>query len=239
MLIALDVETTGLQESDVLCSVGLVSFGVDVEDKVLYTLVNEGKKIPPKASSIHHITNEMIKEERPFTQTKVHQFLQAHNKEETILIGHNIGFDLGMLQGGGFEFVGQSIDTLRCSRHLIKECESYALQYLRYELQLYKQEPQVCERYGIDTKLFAHHALGDAVLVQLLYEYLLELAPLQSLIELSTQKVLLDKLEFGKYSGRYIEEICMNDRAYLEWMIHTIVDLDEDLRYSIDYYLQG
>ena len=31
----------------------------------------------------------------------------------------------------------------------------------------------------------------------------------------------------------------MCDRGYLEWMLAQIVDLDDDLRYSIDYYLQG
>ncbi|MCD6259214.1 MAG: 3'-5' exonuclease [Helicobacteraceae bacterium] len=230
MLIALDVETTGLLESDVICSLGLVGFGEDsLEEITHYTLANEGKKIPPKASSIHHITNEMIKDASVLKATEAYQFLQTHNRKETVLIGHHIGFDLGMLSRTGFEFVGQSIDTLRCARHLIKECESYSLQFLRYELKLYK----------VDTQFFAHHALGDALLVKLLYEYLLELAPHKKLLELSTQKVLLEKFEFGKYSGRYIEEISMVDRAYLEWMIHTIVDLDEDLRYSIDYYLQG
>jgi DNA polymerase-3 subunit epsilon/exodeoxyribonuclease X len=79
----------------------------------------------------------------------------------------------------------------------------------------------------------------DATVVKLLYNYLLEISSLESMIELSFKNVLMQKLDFGKYSGRYIEEICMNDRAYLEWMLHNIKDLDEDLRYSINYYLQG
>ena len=47
----------------------------------------------------------------------------------------------------------------------------------------------------------------------------------------------MQKFEFGKYSGRYIEEISMCDRGYLEWMLGNIMDLDEDLRYSIEYNL--
>jgi DNA polymerase-3 subunit epsilon/exodeoxyribonuclease X len=104
------------------------------------------------------------------------------------------------------------------------------LQVLRYELKLYKKE---------DKDIVSHHALGDAKIVKLLYEYLLEMVSLEEMQSLSFKKVLLQKLEFGKYAGRYIEEIVSQERGYLEWMLHNIVDLDEDLRYSISYYLEG
>jgi len=48
----------------------------------------------------------------------------------------------------------------------------------------------------------------------------------------------MQKFNFGKYEGRYIEEISICDRGYLEWMLMNILDLDEDLRYSINYYLE-
>ncbi|MCK4875125.1 MAG: 3'-5' exonuclease, partial [Sulfurimonas sp.] len=72
-----------------------------------------------------------------------------------------------------------------------------------------------------------------------LYKYLLEIKSHDELVELSFKNVLIQKFEFGKYSGRYIEEISMLDRGYLEWMLGNIIDLDEDLRYSVEYYLQG
>ena len=53
MLVFIDVETTGLEEIDKICSIALVI--VENEDvKTMYDLVNEGKKISPKASSINH-----------------------------------------------------------------------------------------------------------------------------------------------------------------------------------------
>lgn len=64
MLIFTDVESTGLEENDRLCSVGVLH-----EDEVRYGLFNEGKKIPPLASSIHHITNEMIKDKAAFKES--------------------------------------------------------------------------------------------------------------------------------------------------------------------------
>jgi len=133
-----------------------------------------------------------------------------------------------MLERSGFKFLGEVIDTLRVTKHLVGECEQFSLQFLRYELKLYKKEKE---------HLDAHHALSDAKIVKNLYEYLLDIQTKEKLAELSFKNVLLTKFEFGKYSGRYIEEISMCDRGYLEWMLGNIIDLDEDLRYSIEYYL--
>ena len=45
MLVFLDIETTGLDSSDKVCSIAVVT-----ENEEYYDLVNEGKKIPPMAS---------------------------------------------------------------------------------------------------------------------------------------------------------------------------------------------
>jgi DNA polymerase-3 subunit epsilon/exodeoxyribonuclease X len=227
MLIFLDVETTGLEEKDRICSIGIIGTE-DEENRIIYELVNEGKKILPQASSINHITNEMLKNKPKFKDSQAYEFLTKHNNENTTIVGHNVKFDLAMLEKSGFSFKGQAIDTLRVTKHLIPECEQFSLQFLRYELKLYKKEKE---------ELQAHHALSDATIVKNLYEYLLEIAPKEKLAELSFKKVLISKFEFGKYSGRYIEEISMIDRGYLEWMMSNIIDLDEDLRYSISYYI--
>jgi DNA polymerase-3 subunit epsilon/exodeoxyribonuclease X len=146
----------------------------------------------------------------------------------TTLIAHNVKFDLQKLSAAGLEWKGKVVDTLRVTKHLIPECEYFSLQVLRYELQLYKRE---------NESFMAHHALGDAHVVKFLYEYLLDLASQEQMCELSFKKVLLEKLEFGKYAGKYIEEIAISDRSYLEWMLANISDLDEDLHYSILYHL--
>ncbi len=229
MLVFIDVETTGLEEIDKICSIALVI--VENEDvKTMYDLVNEGKKISPKASSINHITNEMLKGKPKLTDSQAYKFLQANNNESITLIAHNIKFDLAMLAKSGFSWMGNTIDTLRVSKHLVAECEQFSLQFLRYELKLYKSESK---------ESLAHNALSDALHVKLLYEYLLDMATCREMIELSQKHVLLQKFNFGKYTGRYIEDISINDRAYLEWMLTNILDLDDDLRYSVTHYLAG
>jgi DNA polymerase-3 subunit epsilon/exodeoxyribonuclease X len=236
MLIFLDLETTGLEVEDKICSIALLA--VDALDKTpLYDLVNEGKKISVKASSINHITNEMLRDKPALKESGAYKFLQEHNYEHNTLIGHNIKFDVAFLREAGFEFLGNVVDTLRVTKHLIPECELYGLQTLRYELKLYKEEMREKLAFGVDEKLCAHHALCDALVVKLLYDYLLEIAPLERMIALSFENVLMQKLPFGKYEGKYIEDVAINDRNYLEWMLHNISDLDEDLHYSISYYL--
>ena len=229
MLIFIDIETTGLELDDKIVSIGLIAVKDDKIIKI-YDEVNEGKKISPKASSINHITNEMLKDKPRFKDSEAYKFLQKNNKEENTLIAHNIKFDIEKLSTCGFHFVGNMVDTLRVTKHLIPECEGFSLQLLRYELKLYKQESQ---------KVIAHHALGDAMVVKTLFEYLLDYASIEEMYELSFKNVLVQKFKFGKYAGHYIEDILMNDRAYLEWLLNNVVDLDEDLRYSIYYYLGG
>lgn len=241
MLIFLDLETTGLEKSDKICSIGIIALG---ENELIskYELLNEGKKIPSKASSINHITNEMIKGKPTFKESGAWKFLQEHNNEDSTIIAHNVNFDLKMLLAGGFIWHGRVIDTLRVTKHLIPECEQFSLQFLRYELKLYQNEKKEALKHSIlapEGDFIAHNALSDALHVKLLYEYLIEIKKHEELIELSFKNVLIEKFDFGKYSGRYIEEISMCDRGYLEWMLTNIADLDEDLKYSVNRYLSA
>lgn len=233
MLIFLDTETTGVETTDFICSIAILT-----EDSYIYELVNEGKKIPAQASAIHHITNEMIQKSPKLKETQAWEYLQTHNSKENTLIGHNIAFDMHFLEQMGFVWQGDVIDTLRTSKHLLEDCEQFSLQFLRYELKLYRDEEHHKEHYGIKDALSAHSALSDALVLKLLFETLCEMASIDELRLLTHKKVLLLKLPFGKYQSRYIEEIAMSDRAYLEWML-GLEDLDEDLRYSLEYYLQG
>ena len=238
MLIFLDLETTGLEYEDKICSIACISQeGEKLEAR--YELINEGKKIPPKASSIHHITNEMLKEKPSFKESEIYNFLEKHNKSETVLVAHNIKFDLEKLSSHGLRWEGEILDTMRVTKHLIPECEQFSLQLLRYELKLYREEEQAKQRCGIKDALYAHHALSDALVVKQLYEVLLELATQEKMLKLTQEKVLQMKFSFGKYEGKYIEEIALNDRGYLEWLLHTLSELDEDMRYTLEYYLEG
>lgn len=232
MLIFFDTETTGLEVNDRLCAIGLIE-----GDEVHYELINPLKKVPPSASAIHHITNEMLKETPVFAGSKSYEKLIELNAPETIMVSHNAPFDLAMLQKEGIAWQGRVIDTLKCSKALMDDLDGYSLQFLRYELRLYRHEDEVFSRYGID--IIPHHPVSDALHAKMIYEYLLDLADEETLIALSQSHVLLTRLPFGKYAKRRIEEIALKDAAYLKWMLDSLMDMDEDLRYSIEHHLRG
>jgi len=92
----LDIETTGLDPfvGDKMCEIAILKTrGCKVLDR-LETLVNPGISIPPKASSINRISNDMVKKS-PFFRNiafKVKSIL-----EDSIIVAHNARFDLGFL----------------------------------------------------------------------------------------------------------------------------------------------
>jgi len=233
MLIYIDVQTTGVESYDKLCSVGVFN-----EESLFYELVNEGKKIPPLASSFHHITNEMIQDKPAFQDTQIYDFLMHNNDPTNTLVAHNIKFVLQKLRASGLKWQGDTIDTCRVTKHLIKECEIFSLAFLRYELKLYKDENAMQQRYGIKDALCQYKSLENALVTKLLFAHLLEYTSVSQMKTLSCKQVLLDKFTFGKYMGKHIEEIVQNDRNYVTWMLH-LEDLDEDLKYSLEYYMRG
>lgn len=232
MLVFLDTETTGLEIKDRICAVGMIA-----DDVCHFELINPGKKIPPNASAIHHITNEMVQESPSFSQSIGAEKLKLLNTPENILVSHNAPFELSMLEKEGLTWQGSVIDTLKCSKSLMDDLEGYSLQFLRYELRLYRDESGVFEEAGIG--ITPHHALSDALHTRMILEYLLDLAEIDRLIEISKSHLLLVRLPFGKYAKKRIEEIAIKDAGYLKWMVESLMDMDEDLRYSIEYYLRG
>ena len=227
MLIFLDLETTGTNNDDKVCSIATLS-----ENTLLYSLVNEGKKIPPSASAVHNITNEMIKNSPSLKNSKPYKFLEQN--KDAILVSHNFDFDIFMLSKSGFEFNGDFIDTLRVTKHLIDDLESYSLNYLRYELKLYKNESEILKLYN-QKEITPHNAKSDVIVLKLLYNYLLEISSYYNMIELSKKPVFIKKFVFGKYKDRYIEEIANIDIGYIRWLLNQ--NIDDDLRFTLEKYI--
>jgi len=230
--IFLDLETTGLELSDRICSFGYIVENSETTE-CYETLIKPSCKIKTEAMAVHHITNEQVATASSFSESKALVFLNTYNNDKHILVGHNINFDLEMLAREGFIWQGGIVDTLRCSRHLIEEIDRFSLQYLRYELGIYKTE--ALKAKALEITLQAHSALSDAFHVQQLYHYLNEMVSEDELMRMSVEPALLKKLNFGKYKGHYIEEVASQDRRYLEWLLQQ--DIDEDLSFSIRHYL--
>jgi len=246
-----DTETTGLGDEDRIIQIGAIILDTSGNMEVFDELCQADKKIEIDAMETHHITNEMIEGKGKFIDTKCYKRIQELNNSDNFLIAHNIKFDLEMIRREGFECKYTLIDTLKCAKHLFDELPCHRLQYMRYYFELYKEEEQESKKVGAQIK--AHDAIGDVIVMKLLLGRLITKAKemhnskfanlkadnaMDLLAKLSQTPVLIKKFTFGKYRGCNLEEVSKKDVGYFRWMLDNNADLDEDMRYSLEYYLK-
>ncbi|HSV30385.1 MAG TPA: 3'-5' exonuclease, partial [Candidatus Omnitrophota bacterium] len=99
----LDTETTGLDvKLDRIVSIGAVRMHGQrlFRSTVIDRLVNPGKAIPQRATAVHGITTAMVAGQPPAAEIlpEVLAMLQ-----DTVVVGHNIGFDLALLKRAAAE----------------------------------------------------------------------------------------------------------------------------------------
>lgn len=240
--ILFDTETTGNQEKDRIIQIGGMIVRGKAEIEVYDELCSTDVPISIEAMEVHNITPDIIAKKPLFTQTDFYKKVNEYNQPENYLIAHNISFDLGMLKKEGFTNSYTLIDTVRCAKHLFADMPYHRLQYLRYALGLYEEEDGEAKKLGITIK--AHDAIGDVMVMKLLLSRLVQEVRKQfpdddimkKLAELTQTPVLMKIFKFGKYKGREIEEIANEDAGYLKWMRKNL-DLDEDMTYTLNYYL--
>jgi len=242
--IILDTETTGTGDNDKIIQLGYMVLGKPSESVEVYNeFCSCDTEIGLGAMETHHITPEMIAGKPMCTDMQAYKRLVELNSDDNYMIIHNAPFDLGMLEKEGFKNQMQLIDTLRCAKHLYTDQDFHRLQYLRYALELYKEEDAEAKRLGVVIK--AHDAIGDVLILKLFMSALTKKVkemypnenPMQKLVELTKQPVYMNKpLRFGKNKGKTVEELAIDDRGYLEWMQKNM-DLDEDMRYTLNKVL--
>ena len=239
-----DTETTGNQEEDRIIQVGaMILQGKSVE--VYDELCSSQVPITVEAMEVHNITPNLLEGKPQFNDTSFSKKVNELNSSNNYLIAHNISFDLSMIEKENFTNEFTIIDTLRCAKHLLPDSPYHRLQYLRYSLELYKDEQIEANKHNITIK--AHDAIGDVLVMKLLLSRLTILvkekfnlsgeAIMQKLAKLSQTPVLIKRFTFGKYKDREIEEIAAADIGYLKWMRNNMEDLSEDMIFTLDQYL--
>ena len=234
-----DTETTGGNEEDRIIQIGSIIVDAKEPIEVYDELCSCEVPIKLEAMEVHNITPDLLENKPKFIDSNFYKRLNELNSSENFVIAHNMPFDLGMLQKEGFKNKFTLIDTLRCARHLLDNSPYHRLQYLRYSLELYKNELDEANKHNITIK--AHDAIGDVLVMKLLLSKLVALAkeqfpqtnPMQKLVELTKQPIFIKTFKFGKYKGRSIEEICDEDIGYINWFMKSL-ELDEDMKYTLD-----
>ena len=230
-LIFLDTETTG---NDLLAD-RLVQISYSHSGKLISEFFKAPVPISIKAQSITHITNKMIGDKKPFSQSEMKKELEALLKEN-IIVAHNAQFDLAMLAHEGL-VAPKFICTLKIARFLDEEekIAEYNLQFLRYYFEL-------------DIKADAHSAQGDVLVLEAvfkkLYDRMMEThndheTVINKMIEMSSSPFLFRTFNFGKHKGKKVEDVAKFDKPYLEWLLvqKTQNQGEEDWIYTLKHYL--
>ncbi len=233
--IILDTETTGVEQEDRICQLAYLVLDDSGELIEHYnSLCTPPLPIKYDSMAIHHITPEMIEGKPSCIESEAFKRLNELNSSENILVIQNAPFDLAMLEKEGFVSQMQLVDTFRIVRKYLPEQKQHGQQYLRYSLGLYKKESSFIEKLGVEIK--AHDALGDVIVLKSLYDYLLNSLSPQEMVEICSEPILLDLMPMGRHRGKRIEEVALNARNDLQYMIENF-DLDIDMRYSFEYWL--
>lgn len=236
-ILFLDTETTGNSDTDRLVQLAVKERYID--EPLLNALYKPPIPISIESMAIHHITEKMVAGRPLFTEAPEYPGLKdLLESEEVLVVAHNAAFDLGMLAREGVA-PRRTICTYKTAYALDPSdtLPNYRLQYLRYLLDL-------------DVEAEAHDAWGDVLVLEALFERLLEKmvgrhgteeAALEAMLTLSTRPLLFTTIRFGKYSGKRLEEVARNDRPYLEWLLREkekTPAAEADWIYSLKHYLE-
>jgi len=198
-----DTETTGVK-SDKDRIVEIAAFNPKTE-QTFVQFINPGMPIPPEATAITGITDEMVKEAPSFAV--VGQNFINFCGQDAILIAHNNdAFDKPFLENEckRNELIipaWKYIDSLKWSRKYRTDLRSHALQSLR-------------EVYGIEANQ-AHRALDDVMVLYKIFSFMIDDLSYETVLSLLSQPQSLTKMPFGKYQGRLLSDVPVD---YIRWL---------------------
>jgi len=245
-LVFFDLETTGLDPAlDRIVQFAFIRFMPDHSVEEWSALVNPGLPIPPEASRVHHITDDMVAREPRFADfaARVRVFLQGAD-----LAGFNIlRFDVPFLMAE-MERNGHAMDVSR-------------MQLVDSQVIFHKREPRdlsaAYRLYCGEEMVNAHDALADVrATAQVLAGQLNRYADLPrqtaGLAEYCSSDdggrwVTSDRklywrhgeavLSFGKHRGKSLKWLYENEPDYLRWMSEK--DFTDAMQAIIQAALQG
>ena len=113
-------------------------------------LVDPGRSVPPRSVAVHGISTSMVRGQPSIDDVLP---LFARFAEDTVLVGHNVGFDMRLLKEKedrtGIHFGQPVLDTLLLDAALHPDFEEHSLE-------------AIADRLGVEV-VGRHTALGDAL----------------------------------------------------------------------------
>ncbi len=166
-----DVETTGFRDSDRIVEIAIIRIDRQFRRVREYqTLINPRRDVGP--THIHSISASMVHDAPVFDE--IAEEILSFIPENTLIVGHNVGFDLKFIERELSRALGRTISyphfcTLKEGRKLI-QASAYSLGAL-------------CSLLAISNEL-EHSAMGDARATLLLFKHLAGLLEAESSVNL-------------------------------------------------------
>jgi DNA polymerase-3 subunit epsilon len=168
-------------------------------------LVNPGCPIPPEATAIHHISDDMVADRSDFSVIgkKFVEFCEG----DVVLIAHNNdNFDVHFLR---HEFKRHGLampswlflDSLKWARRYRPDLPRHSLQFLR-------------EIFGIPSNN-AHRALDDVIVLQQVFSLLIDDLEIEEVLRLINIPRNVAFMPFGKHQGKPLKEV---PGDYVRWL---------------------
>lgn len=170
-LVVIDTETTGIGAAKHrIVELSAIKLGPEfVPESCFTTLINPRKAIPPSASAVHHITDEMVKDAPTFPEVAASfaEYISGCN-----IVGHNIKFDLEFLYAAGLDLPNKAkvYDTMDLAKKVLTspyrrmkydKNEGGMVEMDEYDVENYKLT-SLCDYYGI-YRNDAHRSLSDCL----------------------------------------------------------------------------
>ena len=224
-----DLETTGTNPGkDRIVEIAVLKLDINNQKKEMVWRVNPECPIPDEASSVHGITDEMVKDQPIFKQIskEIYNFIEGCD-----LGGYNIDkFDLPLLVE---EFIRSGIDVSSFVK--VKTVDVQTI--------FFKKEPRdlssALKFYCNKDHGNAHTALDDTIAT---YEVLLsqldkydDLEPSVDFLSTLTRRnknidfagrIIEDDngdaiFNFGKHKGKKVKEVLTKEKGYYSWMMNS------------------
>ena len=224
-----DLETTGTNPGkDKIVEIAVLKIDINNQKKEMVWRVNPECPIPEEASSVHGITDEMVKDQPIFKQIskEIYNFIEGCD-----LGGYNIDkFDLPLLVE---EFIRSGIDVSSFVK--VKTVDVQTI--------FFKKEPRdlssALKFYCNKDHGNAHTALDDTLAT---YEVLLsqldkyhDLEPSVDFLSTLTRRnknidfagrIIEDDngdaiFNFGKHKGKKVKEVLAKEKGYYSWMMNS------------------
>ena len=192
--IAFDLETTGIQpKTDAIVEIGAVRFDGSEPVESYSTLINPGRPIPPEASAVNGITDEMVASS-PVVETVLADF--AGFCGDLPLVAHNAPFD--------FKFLLNAVETHKAKAPAGVVLDSCALSRIVFPGMINYKLGTLVSHFGFPSGDF-HRAEVDSVYCGRLFARIVQAleqggqpATVPALLELTKQTLM----KFPQYANQ-------------------------------------